>query len=995
MLNRFASQSHSQKKERRIIRWLLSLAAGLLLLPWPTGVAREAANHSTALSLQQPAQALGSTQITPQGALELSKPIEKELAGGQIHSYQINLAVGQYIHIVVEQHGIDVVAVLLGPDDKELIRVNSHSGDRGMEQVIWTAEAAGGYWLNIYAPEKSDRAGRYEVKIKELRQMTEEDRDLVHAVPWATNSLPNLAELYTSKSALAKFETIWRSVVVIWRKVFGPDHPFTTAQMMRLAEFYRYTGDYEQAESLLRQTLEIREKAYGLKHYETAFPLDRLGGLYREKGDYEQAEPLLRQALEIREKTFGAEHPYTAFSLNALGGLYHVKGNFSEAELLFRRALDITEKTLGFERQETIRSAHNLAMLYRDKGDFAQAERLFLRVLASREKTLAAEHPDTISAMNSLALVYHDKGDYARAVQLATRVTEAREKHVAAVLAIGSEYQKRLYLDKLSDEANFAISLHIRAAPRDRQAGRLALTIILQRKGRIMDAMSDQFSALRQRASRQDQQLLDQLAGVRTQLAALRFGSAGDKLTPEARRERVAGLTTEEARLQNEISRHNIEFLIQSQPIMVEAVQAKIPTSTALVEFAVYHPVQAKAAKGIGAHYVVYVLPAQGEPRHVELGEAVTIDKAVGEFRLALRNPRRGEVKRRARKLDELIMRPLRKLLGDARHILVSPDGALNLIPFAALVDEQGQHLIKRYAITYLTSGRDLLRLQIARESKSAPLVVADPAFGIPATNQQAMAQASAIAGPREKTINNSAELETYLRSFDKVAGAGDEARRLNRILPEATVLTRHAATETALKKANAPRILHISTHGFFLDELAMTTENELRLSSLRSGSAMSSEAASASSTALLENPLLVSGLALAGANQRKSGNDDGILTALEVAGLDLWGTKLVTLSACDTGVGRVKNGEGVYGLRRALVLAGSESQVMSLWKVDGYATRDLMEDYYTGLKRGEGRGEALRQAQLKMLGSANRRHPFYWASFIQSGEWANLDGKR
>jgi CHAT domain-containing protein len=115
----------------------------------------------------------------------------------------------------------------------------------------------------------------------------------------------------------------------------------------------------------------------------------------------------------------------------------------------------------------------------------------------------------------------------------------------------------------------------------------------------------------------------------------------------------------------------------------------------------------------------------------------------------------------------------------------------------------------------------------------------------------------------------------------------------------------------------------------------------------------------------------------------------------MEAAGLDLWGTKLVVLSACDTGVGEVKNGEGVYGLRRALALAGSESQVMSLWPVSDKHTRDLMIAYYRALLRGEGRGEALRSAQLKMLRGGEQQHPYYWASFIQSGEWANLAGKR
>ena len=140
---------------------------------------------------------------------------------------------------------------------------------------------------------------------------------------------------------------------------------------------------------------------------------------------------------------------------------------------------------------------------------------------------------------------------------------------------------------------------------------------------------------------------------------------------------------------------------------------------------------------------------------------------------------------------------------------------------------------------------------------------------------------------------------------------------------------------------------------------------------------------------------MLRSGLALAGANLHKSGDDDGVLTALEAAGLDLWGTKLVVLSACDTGVGEVKNGDGVYGLRRALVLAGSESQVMSLWPVSDAGTRDLMIAYYKALQAKQGRSAGLRQVQLSLLANPKRQHPYYWASFIQSGEWANLDGKR
>jgi CHAT domain-containing protein len=279
---------------------------------------------------------------------------------------------------------------------------------------------------------------------------------------------------------------------------------------------------------------------------------------------------------------------------------------------------------------------------------------------------------------------------------------------------------------------------------------------------------------------------------------------------------------------------------------------------------------------------------------------------------------------------------------------------------------------------------------------------VADPEFGEAAPGgSSAQRRLGLQVGAPQAAGAASIDLSQVV--FKPLRGTEDEARALGSLLPGATVLTRERATESAVKQADGPRLLHIATHGFFLDDRVVAAGNVQSI-----------------------NPLLRSGLGLAGVNQRKSGNDDGILTALEAASLNLQGTKLVVLSACDTGVGEVRAGDGVYGLRRALVLAGSETQVMSLWPVSDTATRDLMIEYYKRLQRGEGRGEALRRVQLMMLrrgavgetGAARLlkqkgedgqpapkpasararkdfRHPYYWASFIPSGEWGNLDGKR
>jgi CHAT domain-containing protein len=345
-------------------------------------------------------------------------------------------------------------------------------------------------------------------------------------------------------------------------------------------------------------------------------------------------------------------------------------------------------------------------------------------------------------------------------------------------------------------------------------------------------------------------------------------------------------------------------------------------------------------------------------------------------LRKALHNPKSADFKRLARRVDKLVMQPVQPLLGKTRKAFISPDDALNLVPFAALVDEQNRYLVERYSFTYLTSGRDLLRFRPDAQIAKAPVIVADPDFG----ERSVESKAASSAGILDLT-------QAY---FYPLTATAQEAKALKAILQQATVLTKDQATETALKQVASPSVLHIATHGFFLadkPEDAAETERQRKL--------LQQTGDWSSLGGRLENPLLRSGLGLAGANLRKSGEDDGILTAMEVAGLNLWGTKLVVLSACETGVGEVRTGEGVYGLRRALVLAGAETQVMSLWPVSDRGTRDLMIEYYKRLQAAEGRSEAMRQVQLRMLKDPRRRHPFYWASFIVSGEWANLDGKR
>ncbi|MFL6285656.1 MAG: CHAT domain-containing protein, partial [Pyrinomonadaceae bacterium] len=569
------------------------------------------------------------------------------------------------------------------------------------------------------------------------------------------------------------------------------------------------------------------------------------------------------------------------------------------------------------------------------------------------------------------------------AAKLQTRASELEERYVALNLAVGSEREKLALLTELSSRLSRNVSLHVSHAPHDPAARDLAAVSILRSKGRVQDAMSASLSALRQRSSPEDQKLLDQLSDANAKLAKLILDEPPRKATPAEYQEQVKQLEEQRENLEVEIGERSAGFYQRTQPVTLAAVQASIPEDAALVEFAVYRPFDPKAPdnrKAYGEpHYVAYVLRRRGEVQWEELGEARTIDGAVDALRRALGDPRRHDVRELARALDEKVMRPLRALTGDATQLIVSPDGELNLLPFQALIDEQNHYLVERYGFTYLTSGRDLLRMQVTRESRSAPLVIANPAFGESPPEQSAKAtakRAGSKAGRGSATAARSLS-ELY---FAPLGGTALEAEAIRKLFPDASLLTGEGATKSALKQMVAPRVLHIATHGFFLQAPHTVADGGARPATLAES----------------DNPLLRSGLALAGANQRgAAAADDGILTALEASGLNLWGTKLVVLSACDTGLGEVHNGEGVYGLRRALVSAGAESLVMSLWPASDYSTRSLMTSYYRNLKQGLGRGAALRQVQLDMLRHDPRLHPFYWANFIQSGEWANLDGRR
>jgi CHAT domain-containing protein/Tfp pilus assembly protein PilF len=828
-------------------------------------------------------------------------------------------------------------------------------------------------------------------------------------------SLTYLAWIHFMRGDHTRSHETFRRILRIYQGA-GPMYREACAAFLeQLGHVYSTQGNkdasrkaYDEALSIRRAVLAEKEKDPSTHAATLTSQYRVLATHYRQRGDFAKAEALWLRVLERDRKEHGDESLSTMSNHLLLGALAQEQDRLDDAEKHLRRSLVIHEKMLGDRLPGAL---HYLVELEERRQRFAEAEKLQRRVHAGFESSYSARHPSVAHALHRLALHRWAQDDVPGALALFARAEEAFEANIQLVLPSGAEKDKRAFLDQLGggSHVDHAVSLHLTHTS-SAMAASHAATLILRRKGRLLDALSDALGAARRRAGPETVARLDTLRRKRAELARLIV--RGRTPTEEMDRylARVASLEDAVRALEQGLMEVSPQLRAAAAPITASAVSARIPKDARLIELIAFRPLEPKKghhlprARVPPARYAAYVLAKTGLVAVVDLGAAAAIDERVKRLRAALSSPTAADALARAKALAKKILAPLEPHIGDASHLFLSPDGALNLVPFAALPMRDGRALIEKYRLSYLSSGRDLLRARSAAAPRSGAVVVAAPSFGSPQLADEGLAREGGAVEPKPTGGEAKAASETDATSapawaawlgksrgtrsyalgamsWSELPGTAQEAIALRALLPNPIVLTGDAATEAAVKALKAPSILHIATHGFFLPR----------------------EESKGVPGVLPENPLLRSGLVLSGANRRESGEEDGILTALEAASLDLAGTELVVLSACETGLGDIEAGDGVYGLRRALVLAGAESQVMTLWRVDDASSRELMEGFYQRLRAGEGRAEALRQAQLAMLRDTRRAHPFFWAAFIQSGapgplrnaEVGRVDGAR
>ncbi len=790
--------------------------------------------------------------------------------------------------------------------------------------------------------------------------------------PAVADCLIELAGLEVAEGAYAPAERMLTHALEIRREAFGPDSPAAASPLSELARVHEELGAHARAEALAREALMLLEATLGHDHPELGTSLLLLSDALRGLGDHTGADAHARRALVISERAFGPIHVAVAAAVSRIALSYLARRAYDEATPLLVRALEIGERLFGPDHLVVAESLSNLAALHQARGDHAVAGDLLGRVLAIRIRALSSHHPHVANTQVALAALCHVRGAYAEAVAHSEHAAELREHQLCSELLALPEPGKRALLRELRGETQGLVSLHADGEPTSAAARALALTTILRRKGRILDSLLGSEAAARTCATPEGQRVQQALTAARVALGQ-HYWSRGPRTLPAPAE--LAALREQIEELERRAYADS-DLAKAATPATIAMIQRELPADAALIEFFRYRRFDPRLPRPHWQeeHYLAYIVTRDGPIEWTHLAAAVELDARVDAALIAMRRGSdAGQAREALRRLDAVALAPVRALLPDGFHLILAPDGALNQVPFEALVDEEGCYAIERRLVSYISSGRDLLRIGATSPLQRSPAtLVASPDYGSPSS--------------------------TATLQFNRLSGAAGEAEDLQPYFAQ-TCLTGTNASKRALCELRGPAVLHIATHGFFARPIAEGVSSgerapwpptRCRLArevvpaySLPEGSGASAEDAEA-------DALDRAGLALAGANI----GAHGILTAREMAQLDLVGTQLVVLSACETGVGTVQAGEGVYGLRRALVLAGAAAHVVSLWQVSDAATRTLMRGYYAGLARGVGRAEALRSAQLRMLrnpASPEYSHPYYWAAFISSGDWSPL----
>lgn len=757
-------------------------------------------------------------------------------------------------------------------------------------------------------------------------------------------------------------------------------------------------GDADAAERLIRSVVNRANQQLGPYHPTTlVYRETMLKSLYLAE-KFETALAEAEDILKLRRKHSGEDHYDTIMSYNAVGVCHAAMGRLTAARLAYERSLQLALATLGTGHPDVSVLQYNIGEVAWLAGDYAAAvPRIQQSILQFRLDT-NAEFQHSIFAKTTLGHIDAAQNDPKAAIATFDDAARRGFEYLAKVLPAFSEKEQLAFL---SSEFRDMLHSWLSLLPTFSDNTAVALntaTWNLNMKASSHELLATQ-AKINQGFKAADRTAFRRLLQTREQLARLALKSD----PPDAQSEhaaRMARLTAEEAALSRTLGQAAAALASPRRWTEVAEVQRHIPQNAVMVDFARIRQANYQATSSVdrwkGERYLAWIIPpaGKGSVLGLDIGPADEIDQLITSALNASCSSDAiksisadGEItaEQTTRKvlasLAEKLWEPLQEHLTGAESIVISPDGQLWTVPWDALPVSESKLVLEEYAIRLVVSGRDILSAVSPKQqsnSPNAPIIVADPRFDL----APASLKTASSAGSRNQRRSVGNRLSTIYRNAGRLPGTAQEAEAIRASVAtfagnEPIVHLDQAARETVVKNVQRPYCMVLSTHGFFVESESDGNSSGKLLGTNR----------------IVENPLLRCGLLLAGcqhADQVSADSDDGVLTGLEIVGTNLRDTQLVVLSACETGLGTVRNGEGVAGLRQAFLLAGAESVVASLWKVDDTATARLMDDFFQNLAQGMPRSAALRQAKIKRIRSRRDRqgaaHPFFWAAFTLTG---------
>jgi CHAT domain-containing protein/Tfp pilus assembly protein PilF len=737
----------------------------------------------------------------------------------------------------------------------------------------------------------------------------------------------NLATLDWITGHYAEAEKLFTQALAVREKALGSNSLAVSATLNNLALLDSSLGDYDEAESYFQRALHIRESRLGPDHPSTITTLSQLGLLYVREGDDARAEPLLVKAVEIRKKTYEADHPDVARSLFELALLYDRRKLYAKAEPLHVQALEIRRKTLGMAHPEYAASVAFLARHEQEQGKFQEALPLYEEALKIDEEALGKNHPDTLAIAADLAYLKLELNQRDDAAKLARQVIDAQQSMLNGVFTFAPERQ-RIDFERTVQPCDLPAALG--------DADLLA-QVVLRTKGVVLDSLLEDEAVARAERDPHVLALMEKRRLLAAQLLRAQEQDASgidfaNSAPATADREK---LEQEEKELEMSMAEKiagngNMRRALSTS---VADVLEMLPKDAALVEYVAYNRYLGRLdyEPAYGAVVLTRDAPCQWLP----LGSAAEIGQQVRLYQKYMRKRvREAALAEVLGGLYQSLGKPVVSALPPGIHqLIICPDGDLNFISFATLLDPDDRFFSEDFTLNYVSSGRDLLQKRNASSRGKQLIVFADPDY------DHAPSPPAAGTGIRSQTAGNGGG------PFPPLPGTEREAAFLQQeaknVGLEIRIYRGPDASKGNLFKQDSPYILHLATHGLYL------SADEVPTVAMKSGDG---------APALLAEPMRRSLLALAGASvtlrQWKQGifpssDNDGLLTAQEVAGLNLEHTWLVVLSACDTGSGEACAGEGVLGLRRGFAEAGAQNLLMTLWPVDDTETANLMEAFY------------------------------------------------